>query len=775
MYVRIAFYIATVALLAAGGVHAEGLLPNPGFEEDGDGDGSPDGWSFSWRDTHSTDGERGVVKHEPDFALDTDVQHGGRASVRIGVRRAVDDGVWSTQLLEHPAGTKYYRVTAWIKTQDMHEGEARIAGVCHAADGKWLSANYGIIVVNQDRDWTQYTGYWEVHPQTKRIRMRLWLNFRYTGTGTVWFDDVSLEPTDEMKTPRLRYVDDGELPPPSEEEKRRGFLLFGRHYLRLVFPNSVPRADERATSLAARAALGEREPVMLAIRALRDMHNVRVSVSDLRGPEGAVLPAEEVEVRRVRYAEKEGQERWGVYHSGLMTVPLYLEPVAEADVPAGSSQPFWLTVRVPEEARPGTYRGEVRIAAEGGDAARVLLRVEVLPIRLVEPEGVYFGMYARHRRDDQWLRRNFHDMRQHGMTTVGLCASLGAEMKWEDGRAAVAWNGQSDLERSVAAYMEAGFPEPLVWLMGGDIIRFARKQGALESEAFAAAYRGVIERILEHAREAGWPEIIFQPVDEPFEHVDRLPTARRCLEVLKSIPGVRTEEDGPNGRRQNLEALYDLSDVLVYHDGPVMRRGEYDAEAWAAFLERAHGDGKEIWFYNIDLTGWHPEPQRFMYGFGLWQSGATGCLSWTYQFAVRDDDPQAVYANPRALLYVFPETATEPGGPCIGWEATREGVDDYRYLATLHELVQRARAGGSEQVRRAAERAWEQVEQKLATIDFRACEGSAAQGDWTGKCEIAPDGDKLVRGEHKLANGWEFEDYDKLRQQIADAIIALSG
>jgi len=35
----------------------------------------------------------------------------------------------------------------------------------------------------------------------------------------------------------------------------------------------------------------------------------------------------------------------------------------------------------------------------------------------------------------------------------------------------------------------------------------------------------------------------------------RLSDARRCLQRLKQVPGVRTEEDGPNGNPATLEEL----------------------------------------------------------------------------------------------------------------------------------------------------------------------------------------------------------------------------
>jgi len=766
--------LCTFALLALAAPAGQGLLPNPGFEQDADGDGLPDGWRFSWRNTHSGDATRAVPKTKPDFGWDKTTFHSGRASVRIGVARSTDDGVWTAELPLPAPRPRYFRVTAWIKTQHIANTDARVAGVCLGPKGEWLSADYGVIVANRDRDWTLYSGYWELHPKTARIRVRLWLNFHYTGTGTAWFDDIALAPADRAEKPRTRYVEQNKPPQPTPNERDRGYILFSRNYLRLLFENSVPLAEERVAELSLSAAPGEAEPRVLAIYALRDLPRVELRASDLRGPRGATIPAARIDIRRVRFHDKQGQERWGPYNAGLMRVPLFLEPAAHASVRANSTQPFWITVHVPEDAPPGEYTGSVAIAAQGAAPATVSLRVTVWPFKLAQPRGIFFGMYARFRSDPEWLLRNFRDMRAHGMTTVGLCSPFGGKMLWQGARVVIPWDGTSALERAMDAYVKAGFPEPLVWLMGGDIVRFALRQGELESEAFARAYRGVIEEILRRAKQLSWPEIIFQPVDEPFEHYDRMPTARRCLEILKSIPGVRTEEDGPNTKSRRLNEVYDLCDFIVFHDGPVMVRGTFDAQAWREFLARIRRDGKAVWFYNIDLTGWHPEPQRFMYGFGLWHSGATGCLSWCYQNAVNERNPELVYQRPAALLYCFPQTKNELGGPCTGWEATREGVDDYRYILTLRQLVDRALASPAPNIRALAQRLWAEVQKKLDEIDFHACEGRAMQGNWTGPCELAPNGDTVVSGDHKMQNGWTFDDYDALRTQIAQAIIALT-
>ena len=114
------------------------------------------------------------------------------------------------------------------------------------------------------------------------------------------------------------------------------------------------------------------------------------------------------------------------------------------------------------------------------------------------------------------------------------------------------------------------------------------------------------------------------------------------------------------------------------------------------------------------------------------------------------------------------------GGPTLAWEATREGVDDYRYLFTQQSLVDELSARGDQRAAR-AKALWQEIEKDLAPIDFNGSTGSAAQGDWTGRKELSPEGDKIVSGDHKMANGMEFSDYSRLRRKIADAIVELTN
>lgn len=752
----------------------ENLIPNAGFEIDADDNGIPDGWTFAWQYTHSNDRERGLKKQKPQVEWDDTVIHSGKRSLFVSNERAEDDGVWTLADIPVDGSVKYYKLVVWIKTQGMKETEALASGVFLGDGGKWLGANYNAVTVNMDRDWARYTGYFQPPKGTTRIRIRLWLNMRYTGTGAVWYDDISLVPTDQIVKPIQRYVDDRPHPVLTEEQRKMGYVCYVRDYLRLIFPTSVPDDEEIDAALSCFAAPGEREPLSFAIRASRDLNAVRVTCNSLECDGGATIAQEHVSIRPVRYGKKEGQSRWGPFHTDPMVVPLYLASYEQIDVASETSQQYWITVCVPKDTPPGRYRAVVTVSAADAGVTQLPLEVEVLPIRRREPDHIYFGMYHRPVGDDDFRAAAWRDMREHGMTSVGLCCNLGADLTLNGDRVDVTFTGSGDLERAVREYLDAGFTMPIDWLMGSDVLRWCKTQAQGDRQKFADYYRQVIVAVLEHGRRNRWPAIIFQPLDEPFEHTARLDDTEACLRVLKSIPGVRTEEDGPNGNPETLRRLYDLCDVLVYHDGPVLQRGTYDADAWKAFLHRLQKDGKEVWFYNLDLTGWHPEVLRFGYGFGLYQAGGTGVIQWSYQTAFRPDKPQLVYEKPNTIIYQYPQVGNETGGPTLAWEASREGVDDYKYLFTLQSLVKELTARGDQRADR-AQVLWKDIENQLGRIDFNGSTGSAAQGDWTGRKELAPDGDKTVSGDHKMANGFQFSDYNELRRKIADAIMELTN
>ncbi|MBM4087370.1 MAG: DUF4091 domain-containing protein, partial [Planctomycetes bacterium] len=439
---------------------------------------------------------------------------------------------------------------------------------------------------------------------------------------------------------------------------------------------------------------------------------------------------------------------------------------------------------------PGEYAGSLTIQADGAPDTTLPLKIEVLPIRLAESKGIGFGMYDWPPRaeGDPSSEARFRDQRAHGMTTVGLCSGLNGKFDMADGRGRVTFDGTSGFEKALDAYKAAGFPEPLVWLMGTDLKKWALQQGPLESDAFANAYKGVIECVLAEGKRRGWPEIIIQPEDEVFGDAERFETCFRSLKLIKEIPGARTEMDGPNTNLEKAKLTYPFTDMLVLAYGPLIYNQRfYERQEWRAIVAQAHQDRKLIYYYNFDTTGWHPESMRFSNGFYLFATGADGILNWAYA-----GHPTTAYDDFKGktgtTTFFYPKTADEEGGPSIGWEGVREGVDDYRYVHTLQQLIARAEssrpkppapqggAGGSvqdERVQREVAAAKQMLLQLADSIDLsRLRTNMSMQGHWA--VETFDDAGEPARsGSFKLPVPWTFDDYNAARRRVADQIVAL--
>lgn len=120
------------------------------------------------------------------------------------------------------------------------------------------------------------------------------------------------------------------------------------------------------------AARGEYEPAQMFVFAPGEpLEHLRVRVSDLKGPGGAVIPASEVSWRVVEYAVT-SKPYYEVRHIGEWPDPL--REREEFAVSANGHTIIWLTVRVPRDATPGDYEGEVAVSGPAGQRS--------LPMRL---------------------------------------------------------------------------------------------------------------------------------------------------------------------------------------------------------------------------------------------------------------------------------------------------------------------------------------------------------------------------------------------------------
>jgi alpha-N-arabinofuranosidase len=163
------------AVLAAGGRGDE--LQNPGFEE------GTKGWSIH------------VYGAESRVEADTEIRHGGKQSLRIQSSEPTDTALGQEVQL---AGGEWYRFTGWVRTRGLDPHGSRTYGTFQIQ----LPGGHGVIASAANRrgdtEWTKLPICFQA-PADGLARIAVFFVGFGKGTGTAWFDDLSLEKIDVSK------------------------------------------------------------------------------------------------------------------------------------------------------------------------------------------------------------------------------------------------------------------------------------------------------------------------------------------------------------------------------------------------------------------------------------------------------------------------------------------------------------------------------------------------------------------------------------------------
>ena len=535
---------------------------------------------------------------------------------------------------------------------------------------------------------------------------------------SVWFDDIEFVEDDSIRVGDVTPIEPAlEF---SAAEKERGYVVFSRHYLERTFQTSVPKPEEITNGVRCRASLDEYEPISVMVRSLKNLTALNAQIREpLVGPQGATIPASEIDVRMVRPSR-----RW-LNSVGYVELPLFLPLAVPDDLPADQTRQFWITVHVPEDAVPGLYRGVIEIFAKNAPARSVALEVDVVPIRLLTPP-VAFGMYynvgriAQHYRGPRYQRMYLEDIKTHGMTSVTTYNGYPTPRDSEK-------SGFLPFGKEMELLREIGLPAkgiPLLYLG-----RFSGK--------------GWGPRKLEKKREeAGWPEFLYYVSDEP-SSPEAIEAAKKSLARFQGL-SVRTVTAG-----LPVEELGRLYDVWI------QKRPAVETQ------RRAKEWGKELWAYDCRLKGATPIHDRYICGLLTWEQKLGGQWQWAYvHFEDRYVTPEGEWKGTESWRYGYVMPSAQGPIPTVGWEGRREGIDDYKYLYTLHAMATKARrsevsanrAAGAEGLvllkrieARVRSNAYEQCPPDLLTYSV----------DFVAQPELKP------------------EDYDQMRKQVTDHIVAL--
>lgn len=478
-------------------------------------------------------------------------------------------------------------------------------------------------------------------------------------------------------------------------------------------------ADPREARLF--AAPGEYEPFSFLLRPTQGLEQVFIAASELKGP--ATIPAESVVVTSVEKFLGEGRD-------------ILMRLGRKWNMAAHGTEFFWVTVRVPDDAKPGAYKGTVTVTAQGKAVGSISVALEVLPIKLDQPPYALGYNYSSPK-DPKALEAHLRDMREHGMTVVAPLYNFHLPIHDDD---------TGELGAFIKAYTKAGFRTPLYFATPMNLtVSALGGYGTLDSKRWQQKYLQVMRRLHAETLKHDVPVVMSIGDELTNKGIEGVKYAGQLARfVWEELPEVATTSD-MNGYREVM-AMAPWLNVATFNngwDGADHHNGGRHLINRAFIEELQQKTGAIPWFVNAGSG-------RFPFGFFFWKMakhGVRGKVEWYYNLD-----------NRRGSLV---RTDGEKVWPTLDYERSREGIDDLRYLLTLERLAaEAARAGKAAEERRRAEALLARIAESI-------------HDDWTryrqGGERFPADGFEVMSPEKAATMG----SFDAIRRAVADRIVAL--
>ena len=498
---------------------------------------------------------------------------------------------------------------------------------------------------------------------------------------------------------------------------------------------SRPVPEKTGEAMVIRAAKNEVEAAQLVVRPEKRLKGFLARAEALKGPGGAAIPAENVEILRVRYLM--------ITHPTDSTGcvgpwPDPLPPLAgKIDLDEGQNQPLWIRVRVPPDAKAGTYTGKVVLAAEDY-SAEAPLKVEVfdfaLPDRMTctssfgfDPSVVWRYQKVEKPEDRRAvLDKYLAALAAHHIAPYEPVPLDPIKVTWPkgaDGKPTLApqfdWAAwDAAMTRVLERYHFNSFVVHVPGMGGGTF--FQRVEPELlghkeDTPEYKAAFTNYCQALEAHLKEKGWlGDAYIYWFDEP---------------DTKDFPFVA------NGFRKLKEAARGLNRMITKQPEPGLAGGPniwcpITPEYNHARAEERRRQGEKFWWYvccgpkapYVTLFIDHPATEMRVWLWQTWQRKIEGILIWSTNYwtsgtAYPDaKHPQNPYADPASWVdgygvakgtkqlwgngdgrFLYPPEAAadaSPPGPVlegpvdsIRLEMLRDGIEDYEYLAILRNLL----------------------------------------------------------------------------------------
>jgi hypothetical protein len=397
------------------------------------------------------------------------------------------------------------------------------------------------------------------------------------------------------------------------------------------------------------------------VRPLADLGKVTAAATALAGP-GAIIPASAIDVGYVSY-RNHGIEVYRIE-------PRYIMPFNSVDMPKDVVRRFWLTAKVPADAKPGVYRGVVTITPEKGTPAAVPveLRVRAGSLDPLDIPAGPWGYQTPYIDEMTTLRK----IREYGFNLfssgpVILC-------RFKDGKPDLDYAAADKL---MATAKDLGFKGVMFYgSMVSGYDAYNVDLGAMQNAGFkdySEFLKALFGDVRKHAGEKGWIPYFVNLCDEPRDEglVKSCANAEAYRKAFPASPPVFTGATSVDdvvkdaGHFRLAKALH-VANLNLHSEASV-------SAIHAAGGDWAFYNGGNRWTFGDYL---YKAAKQFNMKFRI--SWHWGCLMGDpyYNLDGCEDDYAWCNGGPDGQLI-----------PAIEFEQQREGLGDYRRLLTLARLA----------------------------------------------------------------------------------------
>ncbi len=441
--------------------------------------------------------------------------------------------------------------------------------------------------------------------------------------------------------------------------------------------------------------MGEYEPLALTVVNQRpEDATFEVAISLLQNDAGQTFgPHETITLRRAWFVE--------TVRAGLIGDALVKIVDGRWTIEAGSAGQLWLTLHNPD-LPAGKYHFGIRLRNTAGQPAQeTVIPIEIIihPIRFPERvtlktyNWVYLTMLGLEQRHIPYV---VQDMKEHH-TNVHILPLTDLPV----GQVHMGSLGMDFRKHDLALdyYPDAAFYLFFAACLPHRPDSFGRgRWGPWMSDSWKHFFRSYLNQWMDHLakRGIGYDRFALYPYDESLCD-DFLQLAKFIKEVDPRIR-IFANSTGQSKEYEEIKRFTDYIDIWCLPQ-PTSR------SPVAAGILREHGP-KEIWRYaaaSYARGGLEPYDYYRRMPWLAWVDGETGCGFWIYADRRHNRpcdswDDFGCEVERYSVVYDGRYAPVDCGGeimvPSRRWEAWREGVEDYEYLAQLRQEINSVRKRG---------------------------------------------------------------------------------